>query len=337
VDTDTYPYALDVRHLVTAMVSGSEAFPVVDDVSLRIKRGESFGVVGESGSGKSMTALSVLGLLPASSMKVVSGELLFGGRDLRRLTAEELRDLRGARLGAIFQEPMTALNPVMRIGHQIAEAMWSHLKITRAAAVEQAVGLLEKVGIREPRKTAGCFPHELSGGMRQRAMIAIAIACKPDLLIADEPTTALDVTVQAQVLDLIDDLRRQLGAAVMLITHNFGVIAQHAERVAVMYAGQIVEEAPTAELLRNPRHPYTRGLLDCVPRLGSRHTGVAPQPLPEITGSLPDLRKRPAGCAFAPRCPHRVPACMANKPQLVSVSREHRVRCIVNAPSGVPA
>jgi peptide/nickel transport system ATP-binding protein len=330
------PPVLAVRNLATAVRSRGRQVRVVRGVSFDIQPGEVLGIVGESGSGKSMTALSVMGLLPRAAAEVVEGEVAVEGKALDFTRAEQLRQLRGDAMAMIFQEPMTSLNPVLRIGQQVGEPLRAHGKAGKAQALTRAIALLERVGIRDAAKVAHDFPHSLSGGMRQRAMIAMAMASSPRLLIADEPTTALDVTVQAQVLDLIDELRRESGTAVLLITHNFGIIARMASRVAVMYAGVIVEEAPVATLLSAPRHPYTRGLLACIPRLGASREGHRPGPLQEIRGTLPDPARMGSGCAFAPRCASRVAACSTAEPPLVRVDRGHQVRCIVHAP-GEPA
>ncbi len=323
---------LKVQGLRVQIASGSRQTIVVDDVSFRIGRGEVFGLVGESGSGKSMTALSVMGLLPRPQARVVGGQVEFEQEDLLRLPDRAVRRLRGSAVGMIFQEPMTSLNPVLTVGFQVGEALRVHGRAGKAGARRRAVELLRRVGIVDSEQVADDYPHRLSGGMRQRAMIAMAMACNPRLLIADEPTTALDVTIQAQVLDLIDDLRRETGAAVLLITHNFSVIAQKADRVAVMYAGAIVEEASAHQLLRAPLHPYTQGLLASIPRLGMRRGGSRPPRLPEIPGFLPGGADSKVGCAFAPRCHMRTPECTRVAPPLIQTSPGHLVRCPVNAP-----
>jgi len=305
----------------------------VNGVDLRVEAGETFGIVGESGCGKSMTAMAVLGLLPHPHGRIASGKILFGGKNLAELDEPALRQIRGNRIGMVFQEPMTSLNPILRVGDQVAEALRIHRGLSRAASFSEAVGLLARVGIPDPQRTARDFPHRLSGGMRQRAMIAMAMACRPSLLIADEPTTALDVTIQAQVLDLIDELKSQSGTAVLLITHNFGIIAEKAARVAVMYAGLVVEQASTVEIFDNPRHPYTRGLLSAVPRLGRRQRGERPAPLTEIPGLVPDLGNPPIGCPFAARCPDQVDLCTRVRPELTATGTGHFVRCHVHGGS----
>ena len=286
------------------------ALPLVEGVSFHIARGEMLGLLGESGCGKTMTALSIMRLL-ADPVKITGGRILFGGADLAQAAPAELRRLRGNRIAMIFQEPMTSLNPVFSIGEQIAETLQLHRKLSRAAARDRAAELLALVGIPAAREALGRFPHNLSGGQRQRVMIAMALACEPDLLIADEPTTALDVTVQAQILALIDDLRKRLGMACLLITHDLGVIAEVCDRAAVMYAGRIVEEGPVEALYARPRHRYTRALLDTRPA-----SNVAGARLPTISGMVPPPGSRGAGCAFAPRCAAPVEPCAHARPAL---------------------
>jgi oligopeptide/dipeptide ABC transporter ATP-binding protein len=294
--------------------------PVIEGVSLRIAAGEMLGLVGESGCGKSVTALTIMRLLAEPPMHLRSGAVHFEGRDVLALNDAELEALRGDDIAMIFQEPMTSLNPVFTIGDQIAEVLLLHRQIGRTEALEEAAGLLALVGIPAPRAALGRYPHQLSGGQRQRVMIAMALACAPKLLVADEPTTALDVTVQAQILDLLDDLRRQRGMAVLLITHDLGVVAQYCDRVAVMYGGRIVEEAPAAELFAHPRHRYTQALLATIP--ASNPPGTQ---LPAIAGTVPPPGFRPAGCAFQPRCTATVAACAQAMPELEGVS--HLIRC----------
>ena len=294
--------------------------PVLEDLSFAIAPGETLGLVGESGCGKSVTALSIMRLLPHPPARVTGGRILFDGTDLMGLDAEALRAIRGDRVAMIFQEPMTSLNPVFTIGDQIAESLIVHRGATRAAARAEAARLLDLVGIPAAATRLDRYPHELSGGQRQRAMIAIALACKPRLLIADEPTTALDVTVQAQILDLIARLRRDLGMAVLLITHDLGVVAEFCDRVAVMYAGRIVEEAPAAALFAAPRHRYTEALLRSMPA-----ANAPGRELPSIPGSVPPPAARGAGCIFAPRCGFALPRCAAELPPLSAPP--HRLRC----------
>jgi len=293
----------------------------LDGVSLALNPGEVMGIVGESGSGKSVLSLSVLRLLPSPPAEIAGGSIRFDGRDLLALPERAMRALRGDRIGMIFQEPMTALNPVFTAGHQIAEVFRAHQGLSRRAAMEAAVGMLATVGVAAPERRAHEYPFQLSGGMRQRVMIAMALACRPNLLIADEPTTALDVTIQAQILDLILDLRDRLGTAVILITHDFGVVAETADRVAVMYAGRVVETGPVGDLLARPLHPYTRALMRAVPRIaggGGR--------LEEIGGTVPDLSPPPPGCRFRNRCPLAADACRAD-PALAERTPGHRVAC----------
>jgi len=296
------------------------ATPVLEDVSFQIAPGETLGLVGESGCGKSVTALSVMRLLPNPPGKFLGGRILFDGTDMLSLDIAALRAIRGDRIGMIFQEPMTSLNPVYTIGDQIGESLIVHRGMNGSAARTETAKLLDLVGIPAARNQLDRYPHELSGGQRQRVMIAIALACRPKLLIADEPTTALDVTVQAQILDLIGRLRVELGMAVLLITHDLGVVAEFCDRVAVMYAGRIVEEAPSAELFRNPRHRYTEALL---------HTMPAANPpgrkLPSISGTVPAPADRGAGCIFAARCRFAIPRCSTDLPPLTEPP--HRLRC----------
>ena len=301
---------LDIRGLQTHFFRDGRVFKAVDGVSLTIEAGETVALVGESGCGKSVTALSVLGLVPNPPGRIVGGEILFEGRDLTRLDAKSLRDVRGNRIGMIFQEPMTSLNPVFTIGNQIVEAILEHRSPGRKAARGRVVELLELVGLPEPARLIDEYPHRLSGGMRQRVMIAMALSCEPKLLIADEPTTALDVTTQAQILSLLIGLQQRLGMAMLFITHDLGVVAQTARRAAVMYAGRKVEEATVEALFARPLHPYTQGLLASLPNPEADADAAGkPAPLREIPGIVPSLDDLPAGCAFAPRCPRAEDAC----------------------------
>ena len=293
----------------------------VDNLSLRLQKGRILGLVGESGCGKTVTALSILNLVPYPG-KVVSGNIFFEGTDLLTLAPEELRKVRGARISMIFQEPMTALNPVFTIGNQIAEIFTTHRDASRNAAMEQAVQLLQSVGIPSPEKRVEEYPHQLSGGMRQRVMIAMAIACKPSLVLADEPTTALDVTIQAHILELLGQIQSEMGMAMILVTHDLGLIAERADEVAVMYAGKIVEQTTTRELFANPQHPYTRGLLASIPKPGE----AARKRLRTIPGTVPRLHDLPVGCRFAPRCDMKTERCTV-EPQLIEISSGHLVRC----------
>src|SRR5271154_1099771 len=293
---------LDIADLKTWFFTRDGVVRAVSGVSFYVLPGETLAIVGESGCGKSVTALSILRLIPSPPGRIVSGTIRFAGRDLLGLSEAQMRDVRGNEISMIFQEPMTSLNPVLTIGHQIAETLTLHQGLGRAAALAKAVDMLRLVHIPEAQRRIGEYPHQLSGGMRQRVMIAMALACNPNLLIGDEPTTALDVTIQAQILDLMRELKRRIGAAIVLITHDLGVVAEVAERVMVMYAGRKVEEAPVAALFRAPQHPYTQGLLGAVPKLGSSLTGTETR-LAEIPGTVPSLKQRMVGCVFAGRCP----------------------------------
>jgi oligopeptide/dipeptide ABC transporter ATP-binding protein len=320
---------LDVRALRTTFTTANGPVTALHDVSLHIDRGETLALVGESGSGKSVTAYSIMGLLPRRTARIAGGQALFEGTDLLALDARAMQDIRGNRIAMIFQEPMSALNPVMRIGDQIAEAIRLHRQVTRAQAAERAVGLLEQVRMPSPAARAGDYPHQLSGGMRQRAMIAIALACAPDLLIADEPTTALDVTTQAQILALLKRLQAETGMAMLLITHDLGVVAETADRAAVMYAGRIVEHGDVGDLLSHPTHPYTAGLLASL-AIEALPPGAR---LPEIPGTVPPLSAMPPGCAFAPRCAHALPRCRTEIPTL---RREGGRQTACHAPLSLP-
>jgi peptide/nickel transport system ATP-binding protein len=317
---------LDVKGLQTVFFTNSGLFKAVDDVSFKVRRGETLAIVGESGCGKSVTALSIMRLVPNPPGKIVGGSITLEGTDLLGLDDDKMREVRGNRISMIFQEPMTSLNPVMRIGNQITEAVRLHRPMTQKQAWKQAVEMLRLVRIPEPERRALEYPHQLSGGMRQRAMIAMALACRPALLIADEPTTALDVTIQAQILALMLELQKELGMGLILITHDLGVVAQTAQRVIVMYAGKKVEEADVEDLFANPRHPYTRGLMasiPAVPLLG----GNADARLVEIPGMVPSLTRLPKGCAFAPRCTFAIERCRAEYPPLEDFGADHLAAC----------
>ncbi len=302
----------------------------VDDVTFAVAPGELVALVGESGCGKSLTGLALLRLLPTGAVLGDESVICFDGTDLARLPDAALRPYRGARIAMVFQDPMASLNPVMRIGAQIIEAIRAHEAVPRATARARAIALLAEVGIADPTARVDAWPHQLSGGMRQRVMLAIALAAEPDLLVADEPTTALDVTVQAQILELLDTLRRDRQMAVLLITHDLGIVASRADRVLVMYAGRIVESARTAALFTAPRHPYTRGLFASIPRLDATGDRLAP-----IPGTVPPPDDWPAGCRFHPRCPLVVPRCQAERPPLLTVAPGHTAACWVTAGGGV--
>lgn len=316
---------LEVKNLKTYFYTEDGVVRAVDGVDFEIYPGEVLGIVGESGCGKSVTSLSIMRLISIPG-KIVEGEINFDGKDLVKATEEEMMQVRGNRISMIFQQPQSALNPVFRAGDQISEVLNIHQDFGKEKGRERAVELLKLVGIPEPERRADSFPHELSGGMSQRVMIAMALACVPDLLIADEPTTALDVTIQAQILDLMRDMRKQLGSAMMLITHDLGVIAEMANRVVVMYAGEIVEQSPVASLFDKPLHPYTQGLIGSIPVLGEIR-----ERLDVIPGSVPNLINLPQGCRFAPRCrarvEHNLNICVDQHPSLIDVSEDHKVRC----------
>jgi peptide/nickel transport system ATP-binding protein len=318
---------LEIRGLVTQFATDDGVVRAIDGVDLAIDRGETLGVVGESGCGKSVTALSVMKLIPTPPGRIVAGQILWQGRDLVPLGATQMRALRSKEIAMVFQEPMTSLNPVYTVGAQIAEVLRLHEKLNRRAALARTVEMLKLVRIPHPEQRVHAYPHQFSGGMRQRVMIAMALACNPKLLIADEPTTALDVTIQAQILELIGELKAKLGMAVLLITHAMGVIAETAQRVVVMYAGRVVEEAPVATLFAAPRHPYTQGLIRSIPRLDA--SALPRQRLDAIPGTVPSLLALPPGCRFAPRCPHARAACSAAVPALREVGPGHRVACIL--------
>ena len=312
---------LELRGLAVDFATDDGTVHAVDGLDLALGRGRTLGLVGESGCGKSVTSLAIMGLLPPENAKV-RGEIVFEGRDLLTLEPHLMRDLRGARLAMIFQEPMTALNPAYTVGDQIVEAIQRHQGLDAAAARARAIDMLKLVRIPSPEKRVDDYPHKLSGGMRQRAMIAMALACGPQLLIADEPTTALDVTIQAQILDLMRGLRRDTGTAIVLITHDLGVVAEMADDVAVMYAGQIVERAAVRDLFARPEHPYTVGLLGSIPRLDEKR-----ERLPSIEGRVPDMSRPPPGCRFAARCPFVEPECRTTAPELIEVAPGHLSRC----------
>ena len=320
---------IEVQGLQTYLFTRAGIVKAVDDVSFTLRRGETLAIVGESGCGKSMTALSLMRLVPSPPGKIVGGTITLEGKDLVQLDEAEMRDIRGNDISMIFQEPMTSLNPVLTIGHQIAEALRLHQDLSKTAANEKAVDMLRLVKIPEPAQRAREYPHQLSGGMRQRAMIAMALACNPRVLIADEPTTALDVTIQAQILDLILELQKELGTAVILITHNLGVVAETAQRVIVMYAGKKVEEAEVDALFAEPLHPYTHGLLASIPRLEimAGRNSASVERLKEISGMVPALNNLPPGCTFAPRCAFADDRCRAQFPPYEQLRPGHWTAC----------
>ncbi|MEH7348770.1 ABC transporter ATP-binding protein [Gottfriedia acidiceleris] len=313
---------LEVKNLQTYFYTDEGTSKAVNGISFSLKKGETLGIVGESGSGKSITSLSLLGLIPSPPGKIAGGSILFKGEDLLAKTEKQMRSIRGNEISMIFQEPMTSLNPVYSAGEQIAEAIRLHQKLGKKEAWEKAVEMLRLVGIPSPEKRAKQEPHELSGGMRQRVMIAMALACHPEVLIADEPTTALDVTIQAQILELIKSLQKDLGTAVILITHDLGVVYETCDRVAVMYAGRIVEYTSAKELFNSPKHPYTIGLLNSLPRLD-----MDQDELTTIPGTVPSPFNMPKGCSFAPRCAHAKEMCHQSVPDLQTIDKNTEVSC----------
>lgn len=314
---------LSVQNLVTEFDTDEGRVRAVDDLSFDVQPGETIGIVGESGCGKSVTALSIMRLLPQPMGQVVSGNVMFEGRNLAQLALPEMEKIRGAKIGMVFQEPMTALNPVHTIGRQLTEVLLIHQDITKDAAIRAGVEILDKVGIPSPDVRMTEYPHQLSGGMRQRVVIAMALACKPALLIADEPTTALDVTIQAQILELIKELQADLGMAVIMITHDLGVIAETCEDVVVMYAGKLAEKGTVYDLFDRPKHPYTKGLLASIPTLDT----IPKSKLSVIDGMVPGLLDLPAGCRFENRCPFKVGGCSSAPPPVEVVKDDHQVSC----------
>jgi len=323
---------LDIKGLETQFKTPDGIVHAVNGVSFGLKEGETLGVVGESGCGKSVTVLSVMGLIPSPPGKVLAGEALFFGQDLLKMSNEEIRHIRGAQIAMIFQDPMTSLNPVLTIGRQLEEPLMLHIGMTKKQAQERAAELLSIVGIPNAKDRLNDYPHQYSGGMRQRVMIAMALSCSPQVLIADEPTTALDVTIQAQIMELVKRLRDELGMAIIWITHDLGVVAGLAQRVIVMYGGLIIEEAPVKDLFANPSHPYTIGLLGSLPRVDEKERGK----LYSIEGSPPVLYQKPNACPFAPRCRWVMERCWKENPVLEPVSPEHRIACWVDTKSGRP-
>ncbi len=319
-------HLLHVQELKTYFYTFEGTARAVDDVSFYLNKGETLGLVGESGCGKSVTALSLMRLIPEPPGRIVHGKIDFDGINLPDLSMSEMRNIRGNRIAMIFQEPMTSLNPVFTIGNQLAEMFRHHQKLSKKESWNRSIEMLRLVQIPSPEKRVLEYPYQLSGGMRQRAMIAMALACDPEILIADEPTTALDVTIQAQVLDLMVELKENFDAAIILITHDLGVVAEIAQRIEVMYAGKVVEEAQTISLFEDPKHPYTRGLLKSIPKLGQR-ARHGRRRLQEISGVVPSLYELPAGCSFYPRCSQARAVCQENVPELIELEDSHWVRC----------
>jgi len=330
IRTTGEPPLLSVRDLRVGFDTEQGPVTAIDGISFDLRQGEVLGLVGESGCGKSVTALSFLGLLPTPPARIMGGEILFEGRDLLKLGIADLRRVRGKRIAMIFQEPMSSLNPVFTIGDQLVETIRRHEGVGRADAQRRAIQMLDTVGIPAASSRLDDYPHHLSGGMRQRVMIAMALSCTPSLLLADEPTTALDVTIQAQILDLLRSLQSELRMAVMLITHDLGVVAEFVDRVAVMYSGRIVETASVADIFERPRHPYTQGMLASLPSLE-----VEQERLPAIPGAVPGPGERPQGCSFAPRCGQVLAACSTSAPALIGIGGDHSVACIHHAGESV--
>ena len=314
---------LSIEGLVTTFRMRSGSGNAVEDVTLTIGRGETVGLVGESGCGKSMTAMSVMGLLPDTA-KITAGKINFSGEDLSKFTRRQMLKISGDRISMIFQEPMTSLNPVKTVGHQVREAILLHQKLSRAEAKARVIDIFQKVGIPEPERRYGQYPHQLSGGLRQRVMIGMAMVCSPDLLIADEPTTALDVTIEAQILRLMQALQRDQGTSILMITHNLGVVAEVCDRVYVMYAGQVVEQADVHTLFKHPAHPYTEGLLHSLPRIRDNK-----ERLESIRGMVPSLSNMPSGCRFSPRCDKACDRCRVEAPKLLDLGHGHFARCFL--------
>jgi peptide/nickel transport system ATP-binding protein len=334
LDVDPAEALLEVKNLRTTFFTADGPVDAVDNISFNVRRGEAVALVGESGCGKSVTAMSIMRLVAVPG-KITGGEIRFKGRDLASLSEREMRDVRGNDIAMVFQEPMTSLNPVFKIGAQVAEAIRIHRKVGKKEAWKQAGDMLELVSIPDPHKRLHDYPHQLSGGMRQRVMIAIALSCDPELLIADEPTTALDVTIQAQIMELLASLQKRLGLAVLLITHDLGVVAEFCERVIVMYTGRVVEEAPVRALFANPAHPYTRGLLRSLPSITEVNAPTKTR-LATIEGMVPSLNALPQGCKFNPRCPDVMELCLGNEPALIPVSEGQSARCYLHGDEADP-
>lgn len=326
---------LEVKNLKTSFKTDEGKFLAVDDVSFRVEKGKTLGIVGESGCGKSVTSLSILRLIPNPPGNIEGGQILFNGKNLLDLPVSEMRKIRGNKISMIFQEPMTSLNPVFTVGDQIEEAVMLHQKLNRKDAHQKAIEMLKLVGIPSPEKRVDDYPHQLSGGMRQRVMIAMALSCNPSLLIADEPTTALDVTIQAQILELVNKLQKETNTSMILITHDLGVVAETCDDVVVMYAGRVVEYGNVHQIFENPKHPYTKGLLDSVPHF---ETGQRRERLKTIPGIVPSLTKLPSGCRFQDRCPNVQQDCRNKEPDLYELEPGHTARCYhpVGGPANVP-
>ena len=320
---------LSVENLTVEFPTRNGVLTAIEDVTLTVEPGEILGMVGESGAGKSMTGAAIIGLIEPAG-RIARGEIRLEGERIDNLPREAMRRVRGRRIGAIFQDPLTSLNPVLTVGEQLIETIHTHLKLPRAEARESAIDWLRRVGIPAPEKRIDTYPHQYSGGMRQRVVIALALCAEPRLIIADEPTTALDVSVQAQIIALLRKLCKETGASVILVTHDMGVIAETADRVAVMYAGRIVEIGPVAEVIRNPQHPYTAGLMASIPRIGPR-----PEVLPQIEGAMPRLNARPQGCAFNPRCPKRIELCVRVRPDLIAAGQGAAACHLINEKEAV--
>ncbi|WP_232696243.1 ABC transporter ATP-binding protein [Brevibacillus daliensis] len=319
---------LEVKDLHVSFHTYAGEVKAVRGVNFHVNKGEAVAIVGESGCGKSVTAQSIMKLIPTPPGQYKKGEILFNGKDIIPMSNKQMQDIRGKDMGMIFQDPMTSLNPTMTIGNQIMEGLIKHQNMAKSAAKQRAIELLEIVGIPQPDRRVNQYPHEFSGGMRQRAMIAISLACSPKLLIADEPTTALDVTIQAQILDLMKDLQKKMGTSIIMITHDLGVVAEMCERVIVMYAGKVIEQGTVDEIFYNPQHPYTKGLLHSVPRLDLNRD----EPLTPIFGTPPDLLKPPAGCGFAARCDCTMKVCLEHDPELTEINASHKSACWLQHP-----
>ena len=313
---------LEIRDLCVEFQTVEGTVQAVNHLSYKLRKGEKLGIVGESGSGKSVSSLGMLRLIPNPPGRITGGEILYKGQDLVKAPKKEMQRIRGNEISMIFQEPMTSLNPIIKCGKQIAESLRLHRGMNKEEAMEEAVRLMQSVGIANPAQRAHEYPHQMSGGMRQRVMIAMALACEPQILIADEPTTALDVTIQAQILDLIRDLNERMGTSVIFITHDLGVVSELCDTVLVMYTGRIVEQAPVLELFETPKHPYTVGLLEAIPRITKQRA-----PLQTIEGTVPNPTERIEGCSFSPRCPYATEQCRQKEPPEVQLSEHRRVRC----------